>query len=735
MKKILSGVLAILFVLLSLSLTAFADDGAVYISYNKGDNSNDGFSADAPKKSLGAKGGDGAIGLLDGGGTLVVCERFFIGDNYTWRTRGPVTITANDGKVDYKNPSPATNPTAGAMKFASGKTLTIESDLILDDLILFQESAQNTFVVKDGATLTVTEKIVTMSKQDYYTKIVVEKGGAAIINGGTFSSVTGAGDITIGSGATILNDGTGDVPDEVTVSAGDNVCFLDYSGSNSNSGLSSSDPVKGYTDGIFRVLKNGGTVVVCGKSYIAGVNGTNEFTFPAFEKPLVFTSVFGGSDYKNPDPATNPACAFKLGSGTKLNIEGDVVFDNIILFQENGQNTFVVKSGASLTVNENVVSMSKQPYHIKIEVEAGGTAVINGGIFSSVDGAGSITIGPKAKVLSNLAPDTDTDGPSDGDAQVCFLSYGSGNDSNDGSSADQAVKSYGNGLTKILKNGGTAVICGKSYIAGTSDANAYSLPILGGPITFTSVYDGVDYKNPEPATNPACAFKLGSGTVFNISSDVIFDDIILFQENNQNTLHVNAGSTLIMTDKVVFMTKPGNDYHFKVEVEAGAVAILSEEAMKVLAIEGDGDIIPYTPSETEDTPDTAEKTEVKLTIGSTTAYINGKAQTLDSAPINRNNRTMLPVRFLANAFGVPNDGIKWDADTRTATLSDGKVTIVVTIDAPSMTVNGEKVFLDSPAIIENNRTYLPVRAIANALGVKNENIAWDAATSTATLVK
>ena len=130
-----------------------------------------------------------------------------------------------------------------------------------------------------------------------------------------------------------------------------------------------------------------------------------------------------------------------------------------------------------------------------------------------------------------------------------------------------------------------------------------------------------------------------------------------------------------------------------------------------------------------------EKTEVKLTIGSTTAYINGKAQTLDAAPINRNNRTMLPVRFLANAFGVANEGIKWDAATRTATLTNGEVTIVVTIDAPSMTVNGKTVALDSPAIIENNRTYLPVRAIANALGVANENIKWDGATNTATLVK
>ncbi|MBQ7660972.1 MAG: family 43 glycosylhydrolase [Clostridia bacterium] len=129
------------------------------------------------------------------------------------------------------------------------------------------------------------------------------------------------------------------------------------------------------------------------------------------------------------------------------------------------------------------------------------------------------------------------------------------------------------------------------------------------------------------------------------------------------------------------------------------------------------------------------RTEVKLTIGSTTAYVNGTAHTLDAAPINRHNRTMLPVRFLANAFGVSDDGIKWDGATRTATLTNSEVTIVVTIDAPAMTVNGRAVALDSPAIIESNRTYLPVRAIANALGVSDDNIAWDAATNTATLTK
>ncbi len=131
----------------------------------------------------------------------------------------------------------------------------------------------------------------------------------------------------------------------------------------------------------------------------------------------------------------------------------------------------------------------------------------------------------------------------------------------------------------------------------------------------------------------------------------------------------------------------------------------------------------------------AGQTELKVTVGSLTAFVNGASQTLDAAPIIKNSRTMLPVRFLANTFGINNDGIVWDDATKTATLKNDTTTIVITIGAPSMTVNGETVALDAPAVIESSRTYLPLRAIANALGVSNDNIVWDDATKTATLVK
>lgn len=123
----------------------------------------------------------------------------------------------------------------------------------------------------------------------------------------------------------------------------------------------------------------------------------------------------------------------------------------------------------------------------------------------------------------------------------------------------------------------------------------------------------------------------------------------------------------------------------------------------------------------------AEATEIKMTVGSSTAYVNGEAYTLDAAPVIRNNRTMLPVRFVAESLGA---FVNWNGETSTAVILTEDVEISITINKAEALVNGTPVALDSPAFIENNRTYLPVRFVAESLGA---TVAWDGATSTATI--
>ena len=57
-----------------------------------------------------------------------------------------------------------------------------------------------------------------------------------------------------------------------------------------------------------------------------------------------------------------------------------------------------------------------------------------------------------------------------------------------------------------------------------------------------------------------------------------------------------------------------------------------------------------------------EDDEIKLIIDENIAYLNNKKHSLDVAPAIINDRTMLPIRFIAEGFNL---GVGWDSDTST----------------------------------------------------------------------
>lgn len=69
--------------------------------------------------------------------------------------------------------------------------------------------------------------------------------------------------------------------------------------------------------------------------------------------------------------------------------------------------------------------------------------------------------------------------------------------------------------------------------------------------------------------------------------------------------------------------------------------------------------------------------------------------------------------------------VAWDGEARKVTITKGDVTIVITIDADKALVNGEEVALDSHAFIEKDRTYLPMRFLGEKLGAE---VTWNGAT-------
>jgi len=112
-----------------------------------------------------------------------------------------------------------------------------------------------------------------------------------------------------------------------------------------------------------------------------------------------------------------------------------------------------------------------------------------------------------------------------------------------------------------------------------------------------------------------------------------------------------------------------------------------------------------------------------------TVFVEGERVIFDTYPMIVNDRTMVPLRAVFEALGAI---VSWDDETKTVTAEIGKDVIELTIGADFMTLNDEKIMLDSIAFIENDRTYVPLRAISEAF---KYDVRWNGDTKTVTIKK
>jgi len=115
---------------------------------------------------------------------------------------------------------------------------------------------------------------------------------------------------------------------------------------------------------------------------------------------------------------------------------------------------------------------------------------------------------------------------------------------------------------------------------------------------------------------------------------------------------------------------------------------------------------------------------ISLQVGSKEMLHNLSSIQLDAPPIILNDRTLVPLRAIAEAF---NAQVNWNPDTKQVTVAIGDKTILLTIGNPKASVNGQSVYIDPQnpqvvPIISNSRTMVPLRFIAETMGATVE---WD----------
>ena len=117
----------------------------------------------------------------------------------------------------------------------------------------------------------------------------------------------------------------------------------------------------------------------------------------------------------------------------------------------------------------------------------------------------------------------------------------------------------------------------------------------------------------------------------------------------------------------------------------------------------------------------ASNQTIKVSIGNTNAYVNGKKVKLDAAPIMYKERSYFPLTFVQNYFNY------------TTTYDKTKNIIAInkkTAVTGGVYALGKKIGTDMP-VIKNNIVYVPLRSVGEGLGYK---VSWAAAVKTMDLI-
>ena len=154
-----------------------------------------------------------------------------------------------------------------------------------------------------------------------------------------------------------------------------------------------------------------------------------------------------------------------------------------------------------------------------------------------------------------------------------------------------------------------------------------------------------------------------------------------------------------------------------VENGKGSLEIYSDKETTVdvvVAVKSGSAIYAATLEYTVGAEDPYANQAVVMTIGSTDYVVNNEIISGDAAPyVDSNWRTMVPFRVLGETFGAK---VNWDQDAQTVTYTYGDTELVMTIGEETYTLNGEEQTMDTAPVLSGDRTYVPVRFVAEDLG-------------------
>ncbi len=210
---------------------------------------------------------------------------------------------------------------------------------------------------------------------------------------------------------------------------------------------------------------------------------------------------------------------------------------------------------------------------------------------------------------------------------------------------------------------------------------------------------------------------------FNVLNKELIIERNSSEVTENTTANSNSGIIMAETTEITTMTIDESETEITTIIKQNSTSRVSSGGSRLI-------------SETTSSISNDKKTDIinqtnsiVMKIDSADINIFGKVLKNDVPPIIMNSRTMLPIRIIAESLGAKVD---WDGNNKQVIITKENTKIVIAIGSKEAFVNYKAFSIDSPPIIRNGRTYVPVRFVTENLGAK---VDWNGDGKTITITK
>jgi N-acetylmuramoyl-L-alanine amidase len=100
-------------------------------------------------------------------------------------------------------------------------------------------------------------------------------------------------------------------------------------------------------------------------------------------------------------------------------------------------------------------------------------------------------------------------------------------------------------------------------------------------------------------------------------------------------------------------------------------------------------------------------------------YLDGKLLEANVPPVLVKSSVLVPIRTVAENLGYK---VSYDKKKRQVSVEEGSTAILMTVDKPSASINGNAFTMSAPPILKSNTTMIPLRFVSETFGLK---ILWE----------